>query len=76
MFMMFRLGNIADVSCNDALVKSVHIRSFSGSYFSAFGLNTERCGVSLERYGIVYKCEKMQTIKIPNMDTSHGVIAV
>ena len=74
--MMFRLGNIADVPCNDALVKSVHIRSFSGSYFSAFGLNTERCGVSLERYGIVYKCEKMQTRKIPNMDTSHGVIAV
>ena len=74
--MMFRLGNIADVSCNDALVKSVHIRSFSGSYFSAFGLNAERCGVSLERYGIVYKCEKMQTRKIPNMDTSHGVIAV
>ena len=28
-------------------VKSVRIRSFSGLYFPAFGLNTERYGVSL-----------------------------
>ena len=28
-------------------VKGVLIRSFSGLYFLAFGLNTERCGVSL-----------------------------
>ena len=28
-------------------VKSVHIQSFSGPYFSTFGLNTERYSVSL-----------------------------
>ena len=27
--------------------KSVRIRSFSSPYFPAFGLNTERCGISL-----------------------------
>ena len=32
---------------NRHCVKSVRIRSFSGPYFSAFGLNTERYGVSL-----------------------------
>ena len=28
-------------------IKSVHIQSYSGPYFPAFGLNTERYGVSL-----------------------------
>ena len=51
-------------------VKSVRIRSYSGPYFPAFGLNTERCGVSLP-----IQCEygKMRTI-IPNTDTFHVAI--
>ena len=46
-------------------VKSVRIRSFSGPYFHAFGLNTERCGVSL---CIQSKCGKKWTRKTPNTD--------
>ena len=47
-------------------VKSVRIRSFSGPYFPAFGLNTERYGVSLR---IQSKCRKIRTRKTPNADT-------
>ena len=36
-------------------VKGVPIRVFSGLYFPAFALNTERCGVSLH---ILPECEK------------------
>ena len=43
-------------------VKSVPIRSFSGPYFSAFGLNTERYSVSL---CIQSKCRKTRTRKLP-----------
>ena len=46
-------------------VKSVRIRNFSGLYFPAFGLNTERYGVSLR---IQSECKKIQTRKIPNTD--------
>ena len=49
-------------------VKSVHIHSFSGPYFPAFGLNTERYSVSLL---IQSGCGKMWTRKIPNTDTFH-----
>ena len=51
-------------------VKRVRIRSFSGPYFPAFGLDTERYSVSLRsqsEYG------KMQTRKTPSMDTFHAV---
>ena len=41
-------------------VKSVRIRSYPGPYFSAFGLNTERYGVS--NY-IQSECRKTQTKK-------------
>ena len=41
-------------------VKSVRIRSFSGPYFPAFGLNTERYEVSLCYYS---ECWKMRTSK-------------
>ena len=51
-------------------VKNVHIRSFSGLYFPAFGLNTERYGVSLH---IHPKCGKIGTRKTPNTDTFHAV---
>ena len=51
-------------------VKSVRIRSFSGPDFPAFGLNTERFGVSLR---IQSQCGKMQTRKTPNRNTFHAV---
>ena len=52
-------------------VKSVRIWSFSGPYFPAFGLKTERYGVSLR---IQPECEKMRTIKTPNKDIFHAVL--
>ena len=39
-------------------VKGVHIRSYCGPHFSAFGLNTERYPVSLR---IQFECRKMRT---------------
>ena len=44
-------------------MKKVRIRSFSGPYFSAFGLNTERYRVSLR---IQSECEKIWNRKTPN----------
>ena len=52
-------------------VKSVRIRSFSGSYFPSFGLNTERYSVSLR---IQSECGKIRTRKTSNTDTFHAVI--
>ena len=53
-------------------VKSVRIRSFSGShYYPAFGLNTERYGVSLR---IQSECGKMRTRITPNTDTFYAVL--
>ena len=51
-------------------VKSVRIRSYSGPYFPAFGLNTESYGVSL-----CIQCGygKIRTRIIPNMDTFYAV---
>ena len=51
-------------------VKRICIRSYSGPYFPAFGLNTERNGVSLR---IQSECEKIRTRITPNMDTFYGV---
>ena len=51
-------------------VKSVCIRSFSGSYFPAFGLNTDRYGVSLH---IQSKCRKIRTRITSNTDTFYAV---
>ena len=53
-------------------MKSVCICRFSGSYFPAFGLNTERCGVSPL---IQSECGKIRTRKTPNTDTFHAVFA-
>ena len=52
-------------------VKSVLIGSFSGPYFPAFGLNTERYGISLR---IQCKSGKIWTGKTPNTNTFHAVI--
>ena len=53
-------------------VKSVRIRSYSGPHFPAFGLNTERYGVSL---CIQSECGKMRTRITPNTDTFHAMFA-
>ena len=51
-------------------VKSIRIWSYSGPYFSAFGLITEKYGVSLHMQS---KCEKIRTRITPNTDTFHAV---
>ena len=51
-------------------VKSERIRSYSGPHFPAFGLNTERYGVSLR---IQSECRKMRTRINPNTDTCQAV---
>ena len=51
-------------------VKSVCIRSSSGPYFPAFGMNTERYGVS---FHIQSECGKIRTRKTPNTDTFDAV---
>ena len=63
-------------NCNNAcskfcLVKSVRIWSYSGPYFPAFGLNTERYKVSLH---IQFECGKMLSRITPNTDTFHAVL--
>ena len=52
-------------------VKCVRIRSYSGPYFPAFRLNTERYGVSLL---IQSECGKIRTRITPNTDTFHAVV--
>ena len=52
-------------------VKSVGIRSFSGPYFPAFGLNTEKYSVYLP---IQSECGKIQTKKTPNTDTFSAIL--
>ena len=64
-------GEIAFIFSAIHCVKRVHIRSFSGPLFPAFGLNTERYEVSL---CIQSESGKTRTRKTPNMDTSHAVI--
>ena len=54
------------MSADDYCVKSVRIWSFSGPYFSAFGLT-----VSLR---IQSEYGKVRTRKTPNTDTFHAVI--
>ena len=54
-------------------VKSVRIRSFSGPYFPAFGLNTDFYSVNLR---IKSECEKMRSRKSPNTDTFQSVEAL
>ena len=52
-------------------VKSVLIRGYSGLHFPAFGLNTERYGVS---FRIQLECGKKRTRITPNPDTFYAVI--
>ena len=53
----------------DHRVKSVHIPSFSGPYFPAFGLSTERYFVSLR---IQSECDKYRPEKL-RIRTLHAV---
>ena len=54
-------------------VKSVRIRSFSGPYFPAFGLNTERHSVFL---CIQSERGEIRTRKTPNTDSFHAVFFI
>ena len=62
-------GVIDDIQ-NKHWVKSVRIRSYSGPYFLAFRINTERYSVSLR---IQSECGKMRTRITPNTDTFYAV---
>ena len=61
--------HLKNINC----VESVRIRSFSGPYFPALGLNTERYGVSLR---IQSEYRKIRIRKTPNMDTFYAVITI
>ena len=52
-------------------VNSASIWSFSGPYFPAFGLNTNRYCVSVR---IKFECGKIRTRKTPNTDTLYAVL--
>ena len=67
----FYTSNDVDVGLkNNHCVKNVRIRSYSGPYFPAFRLNTERYSVSLH---IQSKCGKIRTRITPNTDTFYAV---
>ena len=67
----FYIKDISDFLSKLHCVKSIRIRSFSGSYFLAFGLNTERNGVSLR---IQPECAKVRVRKTPNTDSFYAVL--
>ena len=54
-------------------VKKVRIRSYSGPYFPAFGLNTERYCLSLR---IQSECGKIRTRITPNKGTFYAVLNI
>ena len=59
-----------DLLFRNHCLKNVRIWSYSGLYFPAFGLNTERYGVVLL---IRSKCGKIRTRITLNRDTFHSV---
>ena len=61
-----------EVGSNLHFVKFVHIRTFSGPYFLAFGLHMEICGVN---FRIQSKYGKIWTKKTPNTATFYAVPA-
>ena len=58
------------IVCLTHFVKGVRIRSFSGTYFPSFRLNTERYSVYIR---IKSECGKIRTRKTPNRNTFHEV---
>ena len=61
-------GTSVKISTDLLSVKNVRNRSYSGPHFPAFGLNTERYGLSLL---IQSECGKMRTRITQNTDTFH-----
>ena len=55
-------------------MKSVRIQSISGSYFPAFGLNTERYSISPYSVQMRGNAGKMRTRLTPNTDTFYAAI--
>ena len=49
-------------------MKSARIRSFSGPYYPAFGLNTERCGVSSQDILINGPLQNINPAKFQSID--------
>ena len=67
------LQNMIYRSTQPHCVKSVRIRSYSGLYFPAFGLNTKRHSVSLR---IQSECGKTRTRITPNTYTVYAVSSI
>ena len=74
---LFEISDMADMPYSfdsnltvSHCVKSVRVRSYSGPYFPAFGMNTDRHSVSLR---IQSKCGNIWTIITPNTDTFYAV---
>ena len=69
----FTLSSVSrPVSLKCHWVKSVRIRSYSGPYFPAFSVNTDRYSVSLR---IQSECGKMRTRITPNTNTFYAMIS-
>ena len=67
---LLTLGKCDTLFCRNHCMKSVCIMSYSGPYFSAFGLNTERQSVCLR---IQSEHGKMRTRITTNTDTFYAV---
>ena len=61
--------HLASRFLRNGYVKSVRIRSYSGPYFPAFGLNTDRYSISLL---IQSELGEIRTRITPNTDTFHA----
>ena len=59
--------------CKVDCLKRIRIWSYSGPYFPAFGLNTERYGVSLR---IQSECGKIRTRITPNTGSFYAVVHI
>ena len=64
------LNHFFMLATSSHFVKSVRVRSYSGPHFPAFGLKTERYGVS---FHIQSKYGKIRTSITPNTDTFYTV---
>ena len=61
--------------CESHSVKSVRIRSYSGPHFPAFGLNTERCGISkiTSKTSITPNTDNFYTVSVFSMDFNRSL---
>ena len=71
MYGTINLGRIYIKTVELHCVKIIHIRSYSGPHFPAFGRNTESYGVCLP---IQSKCGKIRPRITPNTDTFFPVL--